>query len=451
MAGRVDSGAFWTAVLCLGVGCQVPIELVGEIEGTTTMEGEGSTADNEDASETDGGDETSEVEDCPTGALDCPCASDDMCEEGLVCAEGTCVVLTTDCGNGTVDQGEDCDDGNLTDADGCNADCSASGAMKWSTSFVIGQEGTVASLVAVDSTDAVVVAGADFELYAGYVRKLAATGEEVWTQALPDDTFPNDLAIAPTDAVFVGGAYYVPGGFGDFGSYWAGTFDPDGSEGAVHDVNWDQIGAVAVTGDGTLVTGAGPRFYAHSSNESWHWESNEWVVSMAATADGGFVAVTGVDVVDSQVFRYGTPAAEPEPQWVIEGPPQPVDLALDDAGNLVIVGHNTLVNGTTGWLRKLAPDGSELWLQDLGLQNESPVAIAVDSNARIVVVLESETETKLRKYDSAGSPLWTITPEPSRRIRDAAIDSSDGIVVAGSMDLAGPEPSGAAWVACFSP
>ncbi|MBX7082425.1 MAG: hypothetical protein K1X88_24680 [Nannocystaceae bacterium] len=37
------------------------------------------------------------------------------------------------CGNGYLESGESCDDGNLVDADGCNGDCVPSGTVRWTT------------------------------------------------------------------------------------------------------------------------------------------------------------------------------------------------------------------------------------------------------------------------------------------------------------------------------
>lgn len=48
---------------------------------------------------------------CPSGMM--PAASQRICVEGL-------------CGNGVLDEDEECDDGNLIDGDGCSADCRSS-------------------------------------------------------------------------------------------------------------------------------------------------------------------------------------------------------------------------------------------------------------------------------------------------------------------------------------
>lgn len=74
---------------------------------------------------------------CPAGAnhnTDTDCAA--MCGNGVVEGPGetcdppaagtcsaTCTTIVSACGNGTLDAGEDCDDGNLRNLDGCNSGC----------------------------------------------------------------------------------------------------------------------------------------------------------------------------------------------------------------------------------------------------------------------------------------------------------------------------------------
>lgn len=67
---------------------------------------------------------------CASGLCDpmdgsCACDEDADCEEGELCDDerdpNQCVSM--ECGNGVVDAGEACDDGNLADGDGCDAAC----------------------------------------------------------------------------------------------------------------------------------------------------------------------------------------------------------------------------------------------------------------------------------------------------------------------------------------
>ena len=56
-----------------------------------------------------------------TGAIEC--ANGITCPAGTRCATTQLVCLTSACGDGKLDPGEQCDDGNILDADGCEADC----------------------------------------------------------------------------------------------------------------------------------------------------------------------------------------------------------------------------------------------------------------------------------------------------------------------------------------
>ncbi|HEY0250051.1 MAG TPA: DUF4215 domain-containing protein, partial [Kofleriaceae bacterium] len=56
------------------------------------------------------------------------CPSGIVCPAPLECAAVQAVCISNSCGNGLVDPGEVCDDGNITDGDGCSADCKSAEA-----------------------------------------------------------------------------------------------------------------------------------------------------------------------------------------------------------------------------------------------------------------------------------------------------------------------------------
>ena len=60
-----------------------------------------------------------ELTDCGNGRID----PGEECEDGNLDPRDGCTNACTICGNGVVTPYEQCDDGNLTDHDGCNADC----------------------------------------------------------------------------------------------------------------------------------------------------------------------------------------------------------------------------------------------------------------------------------------------------------------------------------------
>jgi len=123
--------------------------------GSTVGDGTGDGAgDGDGDGDGDGG--------CVVGQLDCTCTAVGDCDAGLECVESVCVPANgdgdgdgdgscteagcscdgepgscdaplacingsceaTDCGNGALDNGEQCDDGNMVDGDGCDNDCS---------------------------------------------------------------------------------------------------------------------------------------------------------------------------------------------------------------------------------------------------------------------------------------------------------------------------------------
>jgi cysteine-rich repeat protein len=56
------------------------------------------------------------------------CASGIVCPDPLQCAAVQAVCISNLCGNGVVDPGETCDDGNIVNGDGCSADCKSAEA-----------------------------------------------------------------------------------------------------------------------------------------------------------------------------------------------------------------------------------------------------------------------------------------------------------------------------------
>lgn len=63
------------------------------------------------------------TEGCTPGTLGCTCDAG-ACDDGLVCADGSCISAT--CGNGTPEGPEECDDQNDVEDDGCENDCTIS-------------------------------------------------------------------------------------------------------------------------------------------------------------------------------------------------------------------------------------------------------------------------------------------------------------------------------------
>ena len=91
--------------------------VTGDGDGDDTMPTEGD-GDGDDTATTEGDGDGDEPTCDEPG---CPCTSDANCGDGLACIDNTC--QETICGDNVVQGDEECEDGNLTDGDGCDNDC----------------------------------------------------------------------------------------------------------------------------------------------------------------------------------------------------------------------------------------------------------------------------------------------------------------------------------------
>jgi cysteine-rich repeat protein len=92
-----------------------------ESEGSDDSSSAGTTSESGGSDESTGAEtDTGGSEGCPAGTLGCPCDVD-TCDPELACVDGTCVAQS--CGNGVVENDEECDDGNDIDTDSCLGDC----------------------------------------------------------------------------------------------------------------------------------------------------------------------------------------------------------------------------------------------------------------------------------------------------------------------------------------
>ena len=440
------------ALLAVGLGasaCVVPVELAED----TDMVADGSAGsdgamddDTMGNGASEGGADGSTGDEppaCPPGELGCDCI-EDACGGELVCAEGECAVLEGLCGNDQLDEGEDCDDGNLTDADGCNADCRESATVDLSLDLGGEAERSNAHAVAVDSTDAIVLSGYEQvdSVSTGWVRKLDPDGTERWLDPLPEDVAVRSLDTGPDDQIAAGGALTPPAA--GFGNHWVRSYEPDGTIEQTWDPGGGNTESVAFTPDGMLLSAAYGRVYAINVEPGWYWDVDYWLGGVAVDPAGGFVAVGGGKGEASQVIRFDDTKGPSTPAWVLEEPGVSADgVAFDSEGNIIVVGGGNAGNQTSAsWLQKLAPDGTELWRlePDSGATSgERAYAVAVDSNDRIVVAGDADAglseDPWVAKYGPDGELRWNLVFEEGiGHANDVAINSQDEILVATQVD-----------------
>lgn len=66
---------------------------------------------------------TETAPECPIATDGCPCTAGGGCDQGLECIDGTCGPIQAVCGNGQIEPGESCDDGNDNNNDSCTTLC----------------------------------------------------------------------------------------------------------------------------------------------------------------------------------------------------------------------------------------------------------------------------------------------------------------------------------------
>ncbi|MCX4240121.1 DUF4215 domain-containing protein [Paraliomyxa miuraensis] len=268
-----------------------------------------------------------------------------------------------ECGNGYVEAGEECDDGNAEDEDGCNNACEVPCGLQW---FELTLGPTLDSeieglAIARDANDQIVLAGRLREITVDMegtvtegddtvlVQSHDPTGAMVWAQVLgtPDG-----------DAIVAGVAV---DGVGDV--YVAATVDAaDGGR------------AIRVT-----------KLAADDGTSPWVHDFDGPFVGEDEIATGIAVGPDGQPVVTGQV-RAGA--------------------GDDDV-----------------WLRKLdAADGSEVWTQTytgagsggFSTDDGGPLAIGPDGSiyvlARIYEDFQTQRGTLLRFGPDGGPPQWTFVP-----------------------------------------
>ncbi|HWB77373.1 MAG TPA: hypothetical protein VG755_20540 [Nannocystaceae bacterium] len=351
-------------------------------------------------------------------------------EDGEACDDGEndgsyggcssdCTVLGPHCGDGLVNGDEGCDDGveNL-DGHGCNHDCVVSGSMLWALQYD-GADGATdrAYGVDVDSADNVIVAGqenAGSSNARGWIRVYDPNGNTSWSQVNEGEAGSfayNDVAVDPSDDIAAAGAGYAAGqGQGlmaqvrkydafDGATLWTDTLSSELLDQSASGVASDDEGYFAEIGwvwPDILV-----RRLAPDGHEVWRR-------TISGTAGGASVGRK---------------------------------VAIDGSKNIICVGRILQPEGPRIWVRKYDSNGAIAWtriLDDLGsaTPNANDVAVDSDGNAIIVASLGVAGEMLLRKLDADGNDLWSddildVGIEMDYVV-GVATDAADNIVIAGT-------------------
>lgn len=410
------------ALWLLAVGCT---DSVGVVGGATTTSGTDAsssgetTAVTESSSSGESADSSSSgppvpSSECGNGVLefgeDCDDAQNGEPDDGCTDA---CTVPT--CGDGWVQPslGEACDAGPEGDVF-CGPQCGSRHTLQWLRELGTEQGGEddaygvamdlAGNVIAIGSIDAFGdgVIGRDL-----WLRKYDPTGSVVWTVTHDSDVAAsNDFGYAvATDAdgnVYAAGVVPVLDN-GDDGIVLA--FDGDGAPRwtAMHQGPAgfdDDISAIAVDPDGRVLV-AGFTFDDPDANaRGWY--------GVLDSADGTEVFADTVVAADDSYARLYAAAAGPEGQLAVAG-------VLDD-DNVV---------------RVLEADGSERWtlvFDAISDAEDAARGLAFTADGELLVA-GSGSYAYLRRFDADGAEVWSqVYGFAEASARDVAI-TSDGVVV----------------------
>jgi cysteine-rich repeat protein len=348
--------------------------------------------------------------------------------------------VATGCGDGTTDEGEECDDGNDRDGDGCNVDCRRSGATMWTATPSDGAAAAIASM----GTQAIVVGsldddGATRSLVlalddrgvlawgplledgaAGYRRARGvaidelgawAVGEEdgagsrrAWAVRYDEGGVELERVVldTPGDDAFVtvvGGELAIAGGLGD-GSAWlrglADDFeqlDPDRElralagrrDGALAGVYRDLYGldAVHVLAPGGATSSVHPALTDAS------------VIALARLGD--VVLAAG-----STLRREHGDGSEPS-TIELDGAPVVIAIVEHDDDDLGLAGTLGTGDAARPWIARLAPDLSLRWSRTL---DDAPAITLVDADRT------DDGGWLLLGRDPAATAIWVARTTP---------------------------------------
>ena len=398
------------------------------------------------------------------------------------------------CGDGNRDGDEECDDGNLEDGDGCNADCKLSGQVVWhhygAGGFGLTDDALGVAPLPGGDVIAVGMTSTIDDIDDQWMRRLSDQGGMLWTKVHDGPAMSNDqlrgvtvdtagsIYVAGYQAVTSQGANIFVRKYDTTGDpQWTDTFDGGGTSSDVAnaiiedpDGNLLAAGYVTITGEGRNIW---VRKYSPDGNVLWTrtWDGdtseNDLAWAVAASGDGHYY-VAGSTAVGAEGDNtwLGKLDIDGNVLWTRShngeaGLGDRFRGVTADATGVVVCGYED--HGAYPWqsfLRKYDPDGMIEWtIIDPGATTEGAHCFDVEQAANGDYVwgggemFMDVRHAVIARIAADGTQKWrTVLPAPADGpdfARSIAFTSEGTILVGGRVD-AGTDDNDA-WIALLTP
>lgn len=308
------------------------------------------------------------------------------------------------CGDGALNEGEDCDDGNAVNGDGCNVDCTPSGTLLWEyRSGDANQD--VFDAVAVTPDSRIFAAGAKTPgSQDRWLVQFAPDGAVVWSKTYDKSPFEAlHAAAADASGVYVAGMVRVE----DPRNLWVGRIDFEG------EIVWED----------EFISAFGPAY----------------ATGLSLTPEGD-VVVAGISTLEGGAGEIWTRRYGPEGsvQWT-EGVPfndkpfYAVGPAVSAGGTQIVVGFEANP-GPQALLLAYAPSGGAPVLNltpTIGLQTIGGVAQDVSGDILVGAYGQKNGQMLVARLDDSAGVLWSSEDCVADFVEDVTTDSRGDVIAIG--------------------